>query len=659
MRKKFLLHDSKCRSLSAFLALGILSSAATGTMQAQTGWKPVWSDEFNGPAGSPPDPAIWKYETGPGRYVGGNQEAETYCSYGSNEAPCKKDTPNSYLDGKGHLVIQSIKTDQTLPIEGKNFSSPIYTSARLDSLKSFRYGRMEASIRIPVGQGVWPAFWGLGVHDGSLNWPQIGEVDIMEVWNPQPGTTTIDPFINHASVHGPNEPGAKTGYVDVTGTYKFPQPMQEAFHQFAVEWGPGEMDFYCDGNLYSRQSVGNLLEKKVWEMDNAPFYLLLNLAMGGEFFGYPNESTPRINTMVVDYVRVYQQDEKLLPKGWGNADIGGPTSVGHSSNADGLWTVAGSGAGFAGHADQFHFAYSPIGGDGEVSARVASKSSKNTQAAAGVMIRNGRGSGALYATVFISGGLIHFSTRSKEGDVPTDTTYRGSGNWLKIGRGGDIFTGYASTDGKSWTPVGHAKLEMRRDVLAGMISTSRGDNAPNVAQFDNASVTGSSAAWDGAAVEIPGVIQAENFDTGGPGYAYPASWKHQGESSFRPDEGPAIKQITTHGEPNVTPGGYYLNNLPTDAYVNYSVHIAKEGSYTFRARVASQGTGGTIHFNLDQKNTTKSMQIPDTGGPENWTMLYFGPVQLPAGNHVISLKVDSGGQENKVGNVDFFSVLPY
>jgi beta-glucanase (GH16 family) len=196
-----------------------LSATAVQTAKAQTGWKPVWSDEFNGPAGTAPDVANWKFEAGPGRYVGGNQEAETYCEYGSNAAPCNEKTPNAYRDGEGHLVIEAIKTDQSLPIQGKNFSSPIYTSARIDSLKNFRYGRIEANIRVPTGQGVWPAFWGLGVHDQSLNWPQIGEVDIMEVWNPQPGTTRIDPFLNHASVHGPNAPGSPTGYIHVTASH--------------------------------------------------------------------------------------------------------------------------------------------------------------------------------------------------------------------------------------------------------------------------------------------------------------------------------------------------------------------------------------------------------------------------------------------------------
>jgi beta-glucanase (GH16 family) len=638
----------------------ILGFAAIDAAEAQTGWKPVWSDEFNGPAGASPDPANWKFEAGPGRFVGGNQEAETYCAYKSDKAPCQQNDPNAYLDGNGRLVMKAIKTGETLAIPGKNFSSPVYTSARINSLKSFRYGRIEANILVPTGQGVWPSFWALGVHDSSMNWPQIGEVDIMEVWNPQPGTTKIDPYMNHGSTHGPMQPGAKDAYTDLTGTYSFSRPMQEGFHQFAIEWDPGEIYFYCDGNLYSRQSPGDLYDKKVWEMDNAPFYLLLNLAMGGEFFGYPNDTTPQMPTMLVDYVRVYQRDETSLPAEWGNADIGAPAAMGSTSAHSGVWSVAGSGAESSGQSDQLQLAYSALAGDGEIVARIAGTPNKGKHWKAGVTLRNGRGSAAISTMLYLGAdSKIHFGARSKENEPLTDTAHRASAKWLKIARSGDIFTGYISNDGTSWAAVGRATLAMRRNILAGLLSTSGDAGEPKVAQFDSVSVTRSDAAWDGSAVEIPGVVQAEEFNTGGPGSSYTASWKHQGDSSFRPQEGPAVRQITPHGEPNVVPGGYYLYDLPAQAYANYSVHIAKESSYTFRARVSSQGSGGVIHFNLDGRPVTKSMQIPDTGGAENFTVLYFGSTQLPAGEHVLSLVTESGGQEGKMGNVDYVSVLPY
>lgn len=645
------------RKLLAYFCFLILIS--TSALKAQTGWKLVWSDEFNGAPGSPPDPENWKFETGLGAAIAGNGEAETYCAYGSSSAPCVANVPNAYLDGRGHLVIVAIRSDRTLAIPGKNVVSPVYTSARLDSLKHFQYGRIEASIRVPSGRGVWPAFWALGVHDTSLNWPANGEIDIMESWNPQPGDGTINPFLNHASVHGPAAPGSKKDYIDVTGVYSFPRPMPESFHQFAAEWGPGEVDFYCDGNLYSRQSVGSLTGREVWELDNAPFYLLLNLAMGGDFFGYPDKSTAAFPTMVVDYVRVYQRDEQILPRGWGNADIGGPAEAGGSSNRDGLWTVAGSGAGIAGHFDQFQYAYKALAGDGEISAHVIGQSSKVAEAKAGVMMRNDRGAGALYAMIFVSpDGSVHFRARGNENDVPGDTTYRGPEKWLKVGRNGDIFTGYVSSDGQTWTPVGRAKLGMRHDLLAGLIATSRDNGSPNVAQFNYVTVNDSDAAWDGIAAEIPGTIQAEYFDTGGDGYSYTSGLKHKGVSAFRVHEGPAIRQIATQGEPSVRPGGYYLSDLLAGTYLNYSVNVSKDGEYVFYVRVASQGMGGTIHFNLDQKQITKPLAIPDTGGPENWVEIHSNSVHLPAGQHTLAFVVDSTGAARHSANVDYFSVRP-
>jgi beta-glucanase (GH16 family) len=655
--KRLLLRHSV---LLALPAAWILSFAAVNAAEAQTGWKPVWSDEFNGPAGAAPDPANWKFEAGPGRFVGGNQEAETYCAYKSDDAPCRQNAPNAYLDGKGHFVIKAIKTDLTLAIPGKNFSSPVYTSARVNSLKSFRYGRIEANILVPTGQSVWPSFWALGVHDSSMTWPQIGEVDIMEVWNPQPGTTTINPYMNRASTHGPMQPGAKDAYTDLTGTYSFSRPMQEAFHQFAMEWSPGEIDFYCDGNLYSRQAPGDLYDKKVWEMDNSPFYLLMNLAMGGDFFGYPNDTTPPTPTMLVDYVRVYQRDETSLPMEWGNADIGAPAAMGNTTIHSGIWSVAGSGAEVDGRVDQLQMAYSALAGDGEIVARIAGTPSEGKHWKAGVTLRDGRGSAAVSAMLYLGADKkIHFGAHRKENEPLSDTMRGGAIKWLKIARSGDTFAGYVSNDGRTWASFGQATLVMHRNILAGLISTSGDASEPKVSQFDSVSVTRSDAAWDGSAVEIPGVVQAEEFNTGGPGSSYTASWKHQGDSSFRPQEGPAIRQITPHTEPDVIPGGYYLYDLPAQAYANYSVHIAKESDYTFRARVSSQGAGGVIHFNLDGKPVTKSIQIPDTGGVENFTVLYFGPTQLPAGEHILSLATQSGGQEGKVGNVDYVSVLPY
>lgn len=646
------------RSLVAFAWAMMLIAVCGGRgADAQTGWKLAWNDEFDGNAGAPPAAQNWKFESGPGRQVGGNEEAETYCAYGEDQPPCVAKTPNAYLDGRGHLVLVAERTGGRVVIPGKGMTVPLYTSARLDSRSSFQYGRIEASIRVPTGQGVWPAFWVLGEQTDSLRWPAVGEIDIMESWNPQAGSARIDPTLNHASVHGPVKPGSPEGYVDITGIYSFPQPMQSGFHQFAAEWSPGEVDFFCDGVLYSRQSVGSLHEEQVWALDRQPFHLLLNLAMGGGFFGYPDASTEKYPTMVVDYVRVYQRDEALLPAGWGNADIGGPEVAGSSSYREGVWEVKGSGVGIAGHADQFQYLYHAIAGDGEISAHLLSQSSHLAQARAGVVFRGGRAAGARFVFLGTSpDGSIHFRVRDAEGELPEDSVITEKGSYFKLRRQGDLVLAFLSENGEVWKQVAQTAIHLPEDTLAGLASTARDNGAPNQARFDYVNVSRSDAAWDGAPVSLPGTIQAELFNTGGQGYSYAASMRHSGPQELRPAEGPAIAAIRLEKNFPEQPGGYFLTGLRKNDYLNYAVLIEREGDYVLSIRTAAKGPGGAIHFNLDQKPITGALQIADTGGAENWRLIESGVMHLPAGRHTLALVVDEVGAQGVAGNVDLFTV---
>ena len=628
-----------------------------GFAQQASGWKLVWSDEFDGAVGTPPDPAKWKFQAGPGASVGGNDEAEMYCTPTVEAPPCKANVPNAYLDGKGHLVIVAVKTDQTVTVGAKKTVSPVYTSARLNSLTQFQYGRIEASIRIPAAaKGVWPAFWALGNSTDAVRWPATGEIDIMEQWNPQPGRPdVIDATTIHGSVHGPKEPGSSDGYIDSIGDYNFPGPPSNGLHQYAVEWSPGEVDFYIDGYLYSRQAAASLAGKEVWEEDRGPAFLLLNLAMGGGFFGYPDASTGPTPTMVVDYVRVYQRAESMLPPGWNNADVGGPAEAGSTTFSKGLWTVAGSGVGIVGRFDQFQFAYQPLANDGEVTAHVIDQSSKIAQAKAGVMLRQGRGAATLFAMVFISpDGSVHFRSRGAQGDVPSEVLFKGSATWVKVGRLGDVFTGYASSDGKNWTPIGNTKIAMAKDVDAGLIATARDNKTPNTVRFDYVDVTRSDGAWDGVAAGLPGFVQAENFDSGGAGYSYSAEFKANGAVPYRGGEALPVEAI--HPDPAVNAaGGYYLAHVAAPRYINYAVQVATEGDYVFSARVASAGKGGSFHFNVDQVAISKPVPVPDTGGEQTWQILPAGSAHLTAGRHVLALVTDSTGGAG-AGNFDFFTV---
>ncbi len=248
----------------------------------QQRWVLVWSDEFDGPSGSAPDVTKWTYDTGGGGW--GNNELETYT-----------DRPQNAHLQDGMLIIQALKET----FAGPDGITRNYTSARLKTQGLFRqtYGRFEARIKISYGQGLWPAFWMLGDNIGKVGWPNCGEVDIME-------NIGREPSIIHGTIHGP-------GYSDgsgITASYALPadQRFADDFRIFAVEWEPNVIRFYVDSNLYKTTTPADLPPGTTWVFDH-PFFLILNVAVGGNWPGSPDSSTAFPQTMQVDYVRVYQR----------------------------------------------------------------------------------------------------------------------------------------------------------------------------------------------------------------------------------------------------------------------------------------------------------------------------------------------------------------
>jgi beta-glucanase (GH16 family) len=162
------------------------------------------------------------------------------------------------------------------------------------------YGRLEARIQIPEGQGLWPAFWMLGADINTDNWPTCGEIDIME-------NVGSEPSINHGSLHMP-EAGTTTDD-DLTGSYSLPggAKLGDAFHTFAVEWSASAVSFYVDDNLYETQTPSTATGR-TWEF-NKPFFLLFNVAVGGTWPGSPNSSTVFPQTMKVDWVCAYEPSD--------------------------------------------------------------------------------------------------------------------------------------------------------------------------------------------------------------------------------------------------------------------------------------------------------------------------------------------------------------
>lgn len=263
---------SLCRVLLPFILAMTTASAAT----------PVWQDEFNQPAGSGPDPAKWVPDLGANGW--GNQELQTYTD--SRENSFVVADPEA-TDGRA-LVLRAVRT----PSGG-------YTSARLKTLGRFStgYGRIEARLKLPRGQGIWPAFWMLGDGMDRVPWPACGEIDIVELIGHQPGTL-------YGTLHGPGYSGQHglTKSTVLPGGATF----SDAYHVFAVDWRPGRIDWLLDGKIYHTRTPADLPAGKQWVFDNISCYLLLNLAVGGAWPGYPDATTQFPQEYRIDYVRVYR-----------------------------------------------------------------------------------------------------------------------------------------------------------------------------------------------------------------------------------------------------------------------------------------------------------------------------------------------------------------
>ncbi|MGO8757795.1 MAG: family 16 glycosylhydrolase [Terracidiphilus sp.] len=243
----------------------------------------IWGDEFNGPDGSRPDPAKWAVVNDGSGY--GNREREYYTDRVSN-----------IHQQEGSLAI----TARREPYTGRDGVTRPYTSGRIESRGRFelKYGRIEARIKLPKGQGIWPAFWMLGADFNKIGWPACGEIDIMENVGNEPSKV-------HGSLHGPGYSGGNP----LGGVYTLPNQARfsDDYHVFAIEWEPRTIRFYVDGILYETQTAGNVPAGQPWVFDH-PFYIVLNVAVGGYWPGDPDATTAFPTTMLVDYVRVYRLD---------------------------------------------------------------------------------------------------------------------------------------------------------------------------------------------------------------------------------------------------------------------------------------------------------------------------------------------------------------
>lgn len=266
-----------CTSLLAFSAVSCTagSGSKSGGKEPEKPWKLVWNDEFDGPNGTAVDSSKWKSETG-NNGGWGNAELEYYT-----------DSVNNCYQENGNLIIKAIKEEK----EGYDYTSArIITQGKFD----FKYGKIEMKAKLPRGNGIWPAFWMLGSSFDTAGWPKCGEIDIMEHIGKMP-----------SKVHGTLHAMGYSGNAGITDSIKSKTSLYDNYHTYTLEWNEKGLKWYFDGKRYHEVDKEEI-DSGIWPFDDK-FFILLNLAVGGYWPGYPDESSQFPQTYTIDYVRVYQQ----------------------------------------------------------------------------------------------------------------------------------------------------------------------------------------------------------------------------------------------------------------------------------------------------------------------------------------------------------------
>jgi beta-glucanase (GH16 family) len=237
-------------------------------------WELVWEDDFEG---TNVDDAKWSFEIGDG--------CPDLCGWGNEEL--------EYYRAENATVSDGILT---ITAREESFGGRQYTSTRMTTRNKFEraYGRFEARIQLPIGQGIWPAFWLLGSDIGEVGWPTCGEIDIMEYRGQQPNLVS-------GALHGPGYSGGSA----LSGRFQLDRGFNEGFHVFAVEWEENRISWFVDNTVYKSFTPETIPSGARWVFDH-PFFIILNMAVGGNFVGPPNASTSFPQRMRVDWVRVYR-----------------------------------------------------------------------------------------------------------------------------------------------------------------------------------------------------------------------------------------------------------------------------------------------------------------------------------------------------------------
>jgi beta-glucanase (GH16 family) len=265
--------------LIVVLSMVTLSSCSNDDTQTVTTLNNlIMSDEFNTDGAL--NSAMWNFDIG-------NGAAQGIPGWGNNELQYYTNRPENVVIEDGMLKITARQ---------ESFEGSGYTSAKIQTKDKFekKYGRFEARIQLPWSQGLWPAFWMLGANSDEVTWPACGEIDIME-------NRGQEPTLINGTLHGPGYSAGES----ITKSFELEgDRFDTGFHIFGIEWGQGYINFYVDDVLYNQLTPADVTGE--WVFDDQPFYLIMNVAVGGNYSGPPNENSVFPQTMLVDYVRIYE-----------------------------------------------------------------------------------------------------------------------------------------------------------------------------------------------------------------------------------------------------------------------------------------------------------------------------------------------------------------
>lgn len=569
----------------------ILILLATFTARSQSCYELVWSDEFN--YTGLPDPANWRYETGGSGW--GNNELQYYTEAREE---------NAYVEN-GYLTIRAIR---------ENYNNNQYTSARLITypLHSWKYGKIEASIKLPYSQGIWPAFWmlGDGIFEGTP-WPACGEIDIMEMIGGGEGKDdVVHGTIHYADING--------NHAQYGGSYQLPEGiLADTFHTFSVEWTQTQIRWFIDGIQYH---IADMTPGYLSEFQDE-FFLLLNIAVGGNWPGSPNAGTVFPQEMQVDYVRVYQLNNQ--PKIQGDTVISAGQSdllfkTVESENFEYTWTVP-EGAVI-------------LEGQGTHLVKVA------WGCEAGEVVCNVTGNcGDYLLSQNVTLGDFEISGDDKVEAFSLNNLYEVP-----------VFTDAQY----SWTFPEEAVLSGPEDTSAIKLQWGSMDGYLGVSiSSDCGTLTDS--LWVTSVMQLPypdpenrhtlpGTIESVYYDTGGEGFSY-----HDIDAE---NVGPGIRQ-DEGVDTELNDGGGSVGWIRNGEWIEYSIEVQSEGLYRAELRVASLAGGGDMQIFVNGEDRSGNIPIPSTFSWTAFTTLIREDIQLYETDTLLRLVFNVG--EFNLGSMTF------